>query len=86
MKLKSNVELCEADGEYLGLVVKNDMPTAMLRSNVTGYFLLSLMCGEVSLSDLKKRLIEKFDASEEAVSADVEKFIAELLRCGLLDE
>lgn len=71
----------EIDGE---LVVLDLERSVYLTTNVSGAFLTKLLVEEHSRDELVARLAEEFGVDDERAGADVDAFVEELSRRGLL--
>lgn len=89
MKIDSGYMLTEVSGEY---ILVPDVEKAGSRRNTlmglseTGAFLCTCLMAGCSSEELVRAVMEEFDAEEEAVREDVEDFIEELRRKGVLIE
>ena len=88
MKVKEGFMLKEICGEYLIVPVgaQSIEFRSIIKLNETGVLLWELMQNDVSEHDLVDAIMEKYNAEETVVSADVSAFCQRLSEAGLLEE
>ncbi len=87
MKRKDNFSLRNVGGEEI-LVPLGSQVTDMngiVILNATGSYVWELLAGDCSLHGLATAVAERFDVDGESVRADIQDFVNELDRLGLLE-
>ena len=82
MKLKKGYIMKELAGRYVVLPVGFQ---GMIQMNVTGGFLWECLSEERTKQELIDLFLEKYDASREDAEADVNTFIENLSKAGILE-
>ncbi len=86
MKLKDGFITYEADGQQMLVSAGNGTFNGLVRSNSTAGFIVDCLKSEISEAEILSKLLEKYDAPEQVVSADLKKILDTLRRIGALDE
>ncbi len=88
MKLSPNflIHAQEEDGEYLLIPVADAKFSGVVRGNKTLGTILELLKEETTKEAIIASMMEKFDAPEEVITADVEKALTELSKIGAIIE
>ena len=87
MKLKKGYIMKELAGRYVVLPVGGEPEgfQGMIQMNVTGVFLWECLSEERTKQELIDLFLEKYDASREDAEADVNTFIENLSKAGILE-
>ena len=85
MKLKKEF-ITHMSGEEQLMISAGGSFNGMVRSNKTAAFIIDLLKEETSKEKIVATMLDTYDASEEIISADVEKVIEALRSIGALDE
>ena len=87
MKLKKGYIMKELAGRYVVLPVGGETEgfQGMIQMNVTGGFLWECLSEERTKQELIDLFLEKYDASREDAEADVNTFIENLSKAGILE-
>ncbi len=86
MKLKEGFITHETDGETVMVSAGNTSFNGLTRSNRTASFILNCLKEETTEQKIVEAMLEKYDASEEVIAADVKKILNTLRKIGALDE
>jgi hypothetical protein len=73
----------ETDGEIVAL---DDRSLQYLSANPSGAVIWQALVDGTTRSDLVRRLVDAFDVDEPVAARDVEAFLAQLTRLGLLED
>jgi endonuclease III len=84
MKLKDGF-ITHSDGNEQFLVSTGTEFNGLVRSNGTAGFILSCLETETTQEEIVAKMLAKYDAPQEVISADVENILAELRKIGALD-
>lgn len=68
-----------------GVLVRQEA-AEVIAVNDVGARLLSLVDSERSLGEVKRVLLDEYDAEREALEADVNRFVAQLVEAGVIRE
>ena len=85
MKLKENFITHESDGEQVMISTDNTF-CGIARSNHTAAFIIDCLKEETTEKEIVDKMLSKFDAPREVISADVEKIIGKLRSIGAINE
>lgn len=86
MKLKDVFLTYEEDGEQIMVASDTKKFSGLVRSNKTAAEIVEALKTETTKEQIVKRLLEKYEVSEERVSVDVERILETLRSIGALDE
>lgn len=86
MKLKNGFVTHEMDGEQIMVATGEARFSGLVRSNATAAFIVDCLKTETTRDAIVAAMLEKYDASEDRIAADVDKVIASLRSIGALDE
>ncbi len=86
MKLKDGFITHETDGEQIMVSAGNTKFSGLVRSNRTAAFIVDCLKTETNENEIIKKMLEKYDASEEMISEDVKKVLNTLRSIGAIDE
>lgn len=86
MKLKNGFVTHEMDGEQIMVATGEARFSGLVRSNATAAFIVDCLKEETTRAQIVAAVLEKYDATEERVGADVDKILASLRSIGALDE
>ena len=87
MKLKKGYIMKELAGRYVVLPVGGDPDgfQGMIQMNVTGKFLWECLSEDKTRQELVELFLEKYDANKEEAEADIDAFIENLSKEGILE-
>lgn len=85
MKLKNDFITHDLDGEQIMVSAAGSFK-GFLKSNKTAAFIVDLLKNETSREEIIKKMLEKYDAPENLISADVDKILDILRKVGAIDE
>ena len=87
MKLKKGYIMKELAGRYVVLPVGGEPEEfqGMIQMNVTGLFLCECLSEESTKQELVDLFLQKYDSSREYAEADVNTFIENLSKAGILE-
>ena len=86
MKLKNGFVTHEMYGEQIMVATGEARFSGLVRSNATAAFIVDCLKTETTRDAIVAAMLEKYDASEDRIAADVDKVIASLRSIGALDE
>ncbi|MCR5010123.1 MAG: PqqD family protein [Clostridia bacterium] len=86
MKLKTEFVTKNMGDTQVMVAVGGSSFTGVVRSNKTAAFIVDLLKEEITREQIVARMLDKYDASEEQISADVDSILAKLRGIGALDE
>ena len=86
MKLKDVFLTYEEDGEQIMVATDTKKFSGLVRSNRTAAEIVDCLKSETTKEQIVKTMQQKYDVSEERLSADVEKILGILREIGALDE
>ncbi len=86
MKLKDGFITHETEGEMIMVSAGNTQFNGLTRSNRTASFIVNCLKQETTEQQIVAAMLEKYDASEEVIAADVKKILNTLRKIGALDE
>jgi hypothetical protein len=79
---KSNYETAQFDGEWI--ILNTDQYT-LTKLNETGGYCWGLLSDMQTFESLCEAIIHKYDQSCEGVKEDMDQFLLELYKCGLIE-
>lgn len=85
MKLKNGFVTREMAGEQI-MVSSTGAFSGLVRSNATAAFIVDCLKEEISEQEIVAKMLEKYDAEETVISADVKRILDTLRKIGALDE
>ncbi|MBQ9080126.1 MAG: PqqD family protein [Clostridia bacterium] len=85
MKLKSGFITREMADEQIMVSSTGDF-SGLIRSNKTAAFIVNCLRTDTTEEEIIKKMLEKYDASEDVIKEDVEKILDTLRGVGALDE
>lgn len=86
MKLKTEFVTKNMGDTQVMVAVGGSSFTGVVRSNKTAAFIVDLLKEEITREQIVARMLDKYDASEEQISADVDSILEKLRGIGALDE
>lgn len=86
MKLKDGFVTHEMDGEQIMVATGEARFSGLVRSNATAAFIVECLKKETTKEAIVAAMLEKYDATPERISADVDKILASLRSIDALDE
>ena len=86
MKLKTNFESEEINGERIFVSTDSKSLNGMIRANQTAGFILDCLRDNISIEDLSKKVSEKFNVDIDIASKGVLRFVNQLKELRLLDD
>ena len=84
MKLKSDFIVREVNGETVLVPIGDTGFSGMVRGNKTLGAILQALKADVTEDEIVSSLLERFDAPEEKMRADVQKALSALRKIGAL--
>ena len=85
MKLKEDYITYETDGEQI-MVCASGAFSGMARSNKTASFIIECLREDTTEEKIVEKMLEKYDAPKEIISADVAKIIVKLREIGAIED
>lgn len=86
MRLKPEFITYSANGEALLVPTGNADFAGLVKGNRTLEAILDLLKQDTNEASVVAAMVERFDAPEEVIAADVKKALSELRKIGALDE
>lgn len=86
MKLKEGFVTHEMGGEQIMVATGVAKFAGLARSNATAAFIVDCLKEETSREAIIEKMLAKYDASQDVISADVDKILGKLREIGALDE
>lgn len=86
MKLKEGFITHETVGEHIMVTAGNTAFNGMVRSNSTAGFIVECLKDDVSKEEIIEKMLEKYDASAEQITKDVEKVLEQLRHIGAIHD
>ncbi|MBQ0079340.1 MAG: PqqD family protein [Eubacterium sp.] len=86
MKLKNSFMTHNTGDEQVLIDVSTKVFSGLVRSNSTAAFIIDCLKQETSRDDIIDAVLEKYDATREQVSADVDMVLGKLKGIGALDD
>ena len=78
MKLKDGFVTHDMGGEQIMVSTGSTAFSGLVRSNGTAAFIVDCLKEETTREEIIAKMLDKYDASEEVISADVDKILAKL--------
>ncbi len=86
MKLKKNfVTQDVGDSQVMVSTGRTDF-NGMVKSNKTAAFIINCLKTDTTKDEIVNKMLEKYDASEEVISRDVDKVLESLRKIGAIEE
>jgi len=86
MKLKDNFITHQYDDVQIMIGSENTNFKGIVQSNVTAAFIVDCLKQETTKEQIVQKMLEKYDASEDIITSDVDSIISKLKTIGALDE
>lgn len=86
MKLKDGFVTHEMGGEQIMVATGAAVFAGLVRSNSTAGFIVDCLKEDTTRDAIVAKMLEKYDASEDVIAADVDKIIGKLRSINALDE
>lgn len=86
MKLKDGFVTHEMGGEQIMVATGASVFAGLVRSNATAGFIVDCLKEETTRDAIIEKMLAKYDAPAEVISADVDKIIGKLRSINALDE
>ena len=86
MKLKDGFVTHDMGGEQIMVSTGSTAFSGLVRSNGTAAFIVDCLKEETTREEIIAKMLDKYDASEEVISADVDKILAKLRSIKDLDQ
>ena len=86
MKLNDGFVTHEMGDEQILVATGATNFSGLVRSNPAAAFIVDCLKGEATKEAIVAKMLEKYDVTEEVVSADVDKILAKLRSINALDE
>lgn len=87
MKLKDGIVLGSIDGKDFAIATGelSNKIHGIINNNSTANFIFQLLQKEQTEDSIVKAMLEKYDAPEEVIRADVKEILAQLDKMGILE-
>lgn len=86
MKLKDGFVTHDMGGEQIMVSTGSTAFSGLVRSNGTAAFIVDCLKEETTKEQIVAKMLEKYDAPEAVISADVDKILEKLRSIKALDE
>lgn len=86
MKLKDNFITHQYDGVQIMIGSEDTNFRGIVQSNATAAFIVDCLKQETTKEQIVHKMLEKYDASEDIITSDVDSIISKLKTIGALDE
>ena len=86
MKLKNGYVTHEMGGEQIMVATGDASFPGLVRSNPTAAFIVDCLKQETTREAIIQAMLDKYEVTEEVVTADVEKILGKLRSINALDE
>lgn len=86
MKLKEGFITHETDGEQIMVSTGNTKFSGLVRNNRTAAYIVDCLKSDTTEDEITAKMLAKYDAPEEVISADVKKILNTFRSIGALDE
>lgn len=86
MKLNSGFVTHEMGDEQIMVAAGGAGFSGLVRSNPSAAFIVDCLKEETTREEIIAKMLEKYDATEEILAADVDKIISQLRSINALDE
>ncbi len=85
MKLKKEFIVHESDGEQI-MVSTGKNFNGMVRSNKTAAFIIDCLSKDTTEEEIIKKMLERYDASEDVIAKSVSSVLTKLREIGAIDD
>jgi hypothetical protein len=86
MKLKDGFVTHEMGGEQVMVATGATNFSGLVRSNATAAYIVDCLKQETTKDEIVAKMLARYDASAEVITADVDKILAKLRSIDALDE
>ena len=86
MKLRDGFITHNTDGKHMMVSSGNNDFNGLIYNNDTAAFIVECLKTEISKEEIVSKMLEKYDAKQDIISADVEKILNILRGIGAIDE
>ena len=88
MKLKEGFILHNVGAEHMVVATGETAKqfNGLVRNNATANYIFELLLEDITEEQVVEAMLEKYDASREQVTADVNSMICQMRKAGFLDE
>ncbi len=86
MKLKDGFVTHEMGGEQVMVATGSANFSGLVRSNATAAYIVDCLKQETTKDEIVAKMLARYDASAEVITADVDKILAKLRSIDALDE
>ena len=86
MKLKEGFITHSTEGEHITVTAGGAGFSGMIRSNKTAGFIVECLKAETTEAEIIAKMLQKYDAPEDVISADVKRILSALRDIGAIDE
>ena len=86
MKLKDGFVTHEMGGEQVMVATGAPNFSGLVRSNATAAYIVDCLKQETTKDEIVAKMLARYDASAEVITADVDKILAKLRSIDALDE
>lgn len=86
MKLKDGFITHETGDEQIMVSAGETKFSGLVKSNATAAFIVNCLKEDTTEKKIVEKMLEKYDAPEDVISADVKKILDKLRSIGALDE
>lgn len=86
MKLKDGFVTHEMGGEQIMVATGNANFSGLVRSNATAAYIVDCLKEQTTRDEIIQKMLARYDATAEVISADVDKVLTKLRSINALDE
>ena len=86
MKLKDGFVTHDMGGEHIMVATGSASFSGLVRANATAAFIMDCLKEETTREGIIEKMLTRYDASAEVVTADVDKVLSQLRSIQALDE
>lgn len=86
MKLKNGFITHETGTEHITVTAGDADFNGLIRSNHTAGYIVECLKNDVTKEEIVDRMLEKYDAPRDRISADVDRILALLREIGAIDD
>ena len=86
MKLKDGFVTHEMGGEQIMVATGNANFSGLVRSNATAAYIVDCLKEQTTRDEIIQKMLARYDATAEVISADVDKVLTRLRSINALDE
>ena len=86
MKLKEGFITHQSGGEHITVAAGVEAFNGTIRSNSTAGFIVDCLKEQVTREEIVDKMLERYDASKEQITKDVERVLGQLKAIGALDD